>query len=94
MGNGVTSQYGLVGIANLTDARIRTMPDGQIFNTITNGKNTMGAYGGNLTVEDRWAVISYLRALQRSQGGGTIADVPEDQRAMLDKPPTPPAEAK
>lgn len=90
-GNGITSQFGLVGIANLTDARIRTMPDGQIFNTITHGKNTMGAYGSNLTVEDRWAIITYLRALQRSQGGGTIADVPADQRAQLDQPPQPAA---
>lgn len=86
-GNGIVSQYGLVGIANLQDKRIQTMPDGQIFNTITHGKNTMGPYGSNVTVEDRWAIITYIRALQRSQNG-TAADVPQDQRAQLDQPQT------
>ena len=82
LGNGITSQYGLVGIANFHDARIRTMPDGQIFNTITLGKNTMGAYGSNISVEDRWAIISYIRALERGDGA-SINDVPADQRAQL-----------
>jgi mono/diheme cytochrome c family protein len=81
-GNGITSQYGLVGIANFQDKRIRAMPDGQIFNTITLGKNNMGAYGSNISVEDRWAVIAYIRALQRSQAA-TLSDVPADQRAQL-----------
>ena len=43
------------------------MPDGQIFSTITNGNNTMGAYGPNIAVEDRWAIVAYVRALQKSQ---------------------------
>ena len=83
MGNGITTQYGLVGVANFHDSRIRTMPDGQIFNTITLGKNTMGAYGSNVSVEDRWAIISYIRALEKSDGA-TINDVPADQRAQLE----------
>jgi mono/diheme cytochrome c family protein len=66
-GNGVTSQFGLVAIANLHDERIRTMPDGKIFSTITNGKNTMGAYGPNISVEDRWAIVAYVRTLEKSQ---------------------------
>jgi len=69
----------------LQDERIRKMSDGEIFNTITNGKNTMMAYGPNIIVPDRWAIIAYLRALQRSQNA-TVADVPEDHRAELDKP--------
>jgi hypothetical protein len=89
LGNGITSQYGLVGIVNFHDARIRTMPDGQIFNTITLGKNTMGAYGSNVTVEDRWAIISYIRALERSDGA-SVNDVPQDLRAQLTQA-TPPA---
>jgi hypothetical protein len=84
LGNGITSQYGLVGIANFHDARIRTMPDGQIFNTITLGKNTMGPYGSNISVEDRWAIIAYIRALERSDGA-SIKDVPADQRAQLEQ---------
>jgi mono/diheme cytochrome c family protein len=83
LGNGITTQYGLVGVANFHDARIRTMPDGQIFNTITWGKNTMGAYGSNITVEDRWAIISYIRALEKSDGA-SINDVPVGERAQLE----------
>ena len=84
-GNGVVKQYGLTTVASLQDERIRKMADGEIFNTITNGKNTMMSYGGNVTVADRWAIITYLRALQRSQNA-SADDVPEDQRAKLDQP--------
>jgi mono/diheme cytochrome c family protein len=83
-GNGITKQYGLATVVTLQDDRIRNMADGEIFNTITNGKNTMMSYGSILTVNDRWAIIGYLRALQRSQNGG-INDVPENLRASLDK---------
>ncbi|HEY7000287.1 MAG TPA: cytochrome c [Candidatus Udaeobacter sp.] len=88
-GNGITKQYGLATVVSLQDERIRKMSDGEIFNTITNGKNTMMAYGPNIIVPDRWAIIAYLRALQRSQNA-TAADVPEDRRAELDKPASPP----
>jgi mono/diheme cytochrome c family protein len=84
-GNGITKQYGLATVATLQDERIRKMADGEIFNTITNGKNTMMSYGGNVPVADRWAIIAYLRALQRSQNA-TVNDVPEDQRASLEQP--------
>jgi len=83
-GNGITKQYGLATVVTLQDERIRKMADGEIFNTITNGKNTMMAYGPNMTVADRWAIIAYLRALQRSQNAA-IADVPEEHRAELEK---------
>lgn len=88
-GNGITKQYGLATVVSLQDERIRKMADGEIFNTVTNGKNTMMAYGPTVTVSDRWAIIAYLRALQRSQNA-TLSDVPEDRRAELDKPPEPP----
>jgi mono/diheme cytochrome c family protein len=84
-GNGITKQYGLATVVTLQDDRIRKMADGEIFNTVTNGKNTMMAYGPNIVVADRWAIIAYLRALQRSQNA-TMADVPEEHRAELDKP--------
>ena len=88
-GNGITKQYGLATVVSLQDERIRKMSDGEIFNTITNGKNTMMAYGPNIIVPDRWAIIVYLRALQRSQNAA-IADVPEENRAELEKPASPP----
>src|SRR5438094_1102448 len=54
-GNGITKQYGLATVVTLQDERIRKMADGEIFNTITNGKNTMMAYGPNIIVADRLA---------------------------------------
>jgi hypothetical protein len=44
----------------------------------------MMAYGPNIVVADRWAIIAYLRALQRSQNAA-IGDVPEEHRAELEK---------
>ena len=94
VGNGITKQYGLATVVTLQDDRIRKMADGEIFNTITNGKNTMMAYGPNIMVTDRWAIIAYLRALQRSQSAA-IVDVPPEHRADLEKPAeNKPAEAK
>lgn len=82
-GNGIVTNYGLNGVANFQQDRLRAMPDGQIFNTITHGKNTMGAYGSNIAVEDRWAIISYVRALQRSRNS-SIQEVPANLRAELE----------
>lgn len=82
-GNGIAGKYGLVAIANLHQQRIRDMADGEIFNTITHGKNSMMGYGDRIQVPDRWAIVAYIRALQKSQGGATIEDVPADQRASL-----------
>ncbi len=44
--------------------RIRHMPDGQLFATIANGKNNMPPYAMQIPVNDRWAIVAYVRALQ------------------------------
>jgi len=81
-GNGITKSYGMVATPSYHDDRLRTMAEGEIFNTITNGKNTMLSYGDKLSPDERWAVIAYVRALQRAQHA-TIDDVPADQRGGL-----------
>lgn len=84
-GNGITKRIGAMAVvANLHDKRIVEMADGEIFYVISNGRGLMGAYGPNVTVPDRWAIIAYLRALQLSQLG-TIDDVPPELRATLKK---------
>src|SRR5439155_27042103 len=84
-GNGITKKIGAMGVvANLHDKRIAELADGELFYVITNGRNNMGAYGANVTVQDRWAVIAYLRALQLARLG-SIDDVPEELRAGLKK---------
>jgi Cytochrome C oxidase, cbb3-type, subunit III len=82
-GNGITKKIGAMpAVANLHDKRIVEMADGEIFNTITFGKNTMGAYGPIVPVEDRWAIVSYLRGLQLSRLGSPD-DLSPDQKAAL-----------
>lgn len=87
-GNGVAGQYGLVAIASFHQDRLRQMSDGEIYNTITRGKNTMLGYGEKIPVDDRWAIIAYVRALQFAQTA-TINDVPPAERAKLETPPQP-----
>lgn len=92
-GNGIATKYGLVGVANLNQQRLRDMTDGEIYNTIANGKNTMLGYGGVIQVPDRWAIVAYIRALQRSQNA-TINDVPAAERAALQGTNAPSTPAK
>jgi len=61
---------------------VRGRADGHIFNTITNGIRNMPAYGPQIPVADRWAIVAYVRALQLSQNG-TVDDVPPDLRGSL-----------
>lgn len=81
-GNGVTKQYGMVATPSYHTDRIREQPDGMIYETIVHGRNLMGPYGSKLRVEERWAIVAYLRALQRSQQG-TVEDVPAQYRKEL-----------
>ena len=84
-GNGVTSKYGLNGIANYHDEKYLKMADGEIFNTITNGHNSMMGYGANIDVQDRWAIITYIRSLQRSQTVKLGELPPDEQQAVAAK---------
>lgn len=81
-GNGITHHFGMSIVANLHDKRIVELADGEIFDTVTYGKGLMSGYGTVMPPEDRWAVIAYLRALQRAQLG-SMDDVPADCQAAL-----------
>jgi len=87
-GKGITSKYGMVAMANFHDKRLVVMADGEIFNTITYGKNLMFAYGAQIPINDRWAVVAYIRALQRSRLA-TTDDVPASERLRLASAPLP-----
>jgi mono/diheme cytochrome c family protein len=67
---------------NMTQEYLRQMPVGELFNSITNGVRNMPGYGPQIKTEDRWAIIMYVRALQRSRSG-SVTDVPPDARASL-----------
>ena len=82
-GNGVMKKLGVMpAVANLHDKRLVEMTDGEIFNTVSRGKNLMAAYSPTVSVKDRWAIVAYLRALQLSWLGSTN-DLPPDMQATL-----------
>jgi mono/diheme cytochrome c family protein len=84
-GKEITTRYGMIPAGNFHDKRLIEMPDGQIFDTITHGKApNMGAYGANVAVSDRWAIVAYIHALQRSQLA-SLDDVPPAFRSALKK---------
>ena len=84
-GNGTPKRIGAMAVvANLHDKRIVELADGEIFNTISYGKNLMQDYAANLPVQDRWAAVAYLRALQLSRLGA-LDEVPEALRGTLKK---------
>ena len=58
------------------------MPNGQLFNTISNGYNTMMGYAAQIPHRDRWAIVAYIRALQRAQHA-TQGDVPADLQGSI-----------
>jgi mono/diheme cytochrome c family protein len=76
---------------NLVDASnpvAMVMPNGQLFNTISNGYNTMMGYAAQIPYADRWAIVLYVRALQRSQNA-SLDDIPADHRSDMQMPEAP-----
>ena len=61
---------------------VRSRQVGHLYNTITNGIRNMPAYGTMIDRSDRWAIVAYVRALQRSQYA-TVDDVPAELRPSL-----------
>jgi mono/diheme cytochrome c family protein len=70
--HGIVGRRGMTGIASYHQDRLREASDGYLFDVITNGKNTMASYGHQVPVQDRWAIVAYLRALQLSQDAGRL----------------------
>lgn len=81
-GNGITKQYGMGATPTYHDERLRSIPEGEIYHVITAGRNTMLSYADKLEPSDRWAVVAYVRALQRAQTG-TAADVAPAHKSEL-----------
>jgi len=60
----------------------RKMPDGQLYGAIAYGVRNMSSYAAQVPIEDRWAIVAYVRALQFSQSA-TVQDVPADKRSSM-----------
>lgn len=83
-GKGIMLTRGYVPPPTFHSQRLREMPDGQIFDVITNGVRNMPSYRHQIPVKDRWAIVAYVRALQRSQNA-TLEDVPEEIRERVNQ---------
>lgn len=73
---------GWIAPSNITQKGFALQPHGQLFNTITHGVRTMPAYGSLINEADRWAIILYIRALQRS-AHSTVNDVPAGEKPAI-----------
>lgn len=81
-GKGTVVERGYTPAPTYHDNRLRNVPDGHLYLVISNGIRNMPSYRSQIPVEDRWAIVAYIRALQRSQHA-SIADVPESMRREL-----------
>jgi len=84
----VGTQMALRPPPNLIEQRYIEKPAGYIFEVATKGFGLMASYAAELDVNERWAVVAYLRALQLAQTA-TVGDVPPARRGELDAPAHP-----
>jgi mono/diheme cytochrome c family protein len=71
-----------VPAASLHSDLVRQRPLGHLFNTITNGIRNMPPYGAQVPVEDRWAIVAYVKALQLSQNAPARVVAPENLQTI------------
>ena len=81
-GNGMIVRRGFRQPPSYHIDRLRDAPAGHIFDVITNGFGAMAAYSTRVAVDDRWAIVAYIRALQLSQNA-RVNDVPDDRQDQL-----------
>jgi mono/diheme cytochrome c family protein len=82
-GTGIVVKKGYVPPPTFHQQRLRDVENGYIFDVISNGIRNMPAYGHQVAVSDRWAIVAYVRALQRSQNA-TLEDIPGDIQGELE----------
>jgi cytochrome c len=81
-GQGIVIKKGFLAPQSYHIDRLRNIEDGYIYDLIANGIRNMPSYGYQIPVADRWAIVAYVRALQRSQNA-KINDIPEDIKNNL-----------
>jgi mono/diheme cytochrome c family protein len=83
-GRGLVVQRGFPPPPSYHIERLRNAPVGHFVDVMTSGYGTMYSYADRVSPEDRWRIAAYIRALQLSQHG-KLSDVPEKDRAKLEK---------
>ncbi len=81
-GRGIVIEKGFREPKSFNEDHLRSAPPGYVYDVITNGFVTMASYAKEISVEDRWAIAAYMKALQLSQNA-SIDDVPDSEREKL-----------
>ena len=84
-GKGILFQRGSVPTTSYHEEKVLKYPDGQIFDVITNGKGLMSGYRWPIPPADRWAIVAYVRELQRKPPIGATS-APASAEAAAGKP--------
>jgi mono/diheme cytochrome c family protein len=84
-GDGLIVKRGMTRPPSFHAQRLREAPAGRFVEAMTLGVGVMFDVADRTTAHERWAIASYVRALQRSQSA-TLADVPANERARLEQP--------
>jgi mono/diheme cytochrome c family protein len=84
-GNGVIVQRGYRAPPSYHTERLRKAPLGYFFDVMTNGFGAMPDYASQISAQDRWNIVAYIRALQLSQNA-TAADLPAGQKVPSPAP--------
>lgn len=90
-GDGMIVRRGFRRAASFNDDRLRQAPVGHFFDAITNGWGAMPSYASQIPVQDRWAIITYIRALQLSQQNNAAASASTAPPASSPSPAPSPA---
>lgn len=81
-GEGMVVRHGFPKPRSFHDPEVRAQPVGYYFDAITRGFGTMADYSSQIPARDRWCIVAYLRALQRSQNA-RAEDLPEEELSAL-----------
>jgi Cytochrome C oxidase, cbb3-type, subunit III len=81
-GNGMVAMRGMKHPPSYHQDRLRQVPNGYIYDVITNGFGAMFGYSAQIPPADRWAIVAYVRALQLSRNA-KISDLPPDVREKV-----------
>jgi mono/diheme cytochrome c family protein len=76
-GNGAVFQHGYPKPLSVYADHARGLADGELFDIVTNGVRNMPAYGPQIPEKDRWAIVAWMRVLQKA-GHGAVVDIPAD----------------
>jgi mono/diheme cytochrome c family protein len=81
-GTGIVVRRGFPQPASFHEDRLRAEPAGLLFDAISRGSGVMYGFGDRISPGDRWAIVAYIRALQKSQDASLAELAPEDRRKL------------